>query len=161
LAVATPVGKILPVNLVVFAMFDYDVILGMDWLTKHHANIDYARKRVTLRPWGDIEITFVGSRANTILPVRLAVQARKFIASGDSVFVAFVIETIKKKEEKNLQDIPMVQEFPDVFSTEFSSLPPEREVKFGIECISGTRPISKAPYQMEPAELKELKVQLQ
>jgi hypothetical protein len=33
-------GKILPANLVVFAMFSYNVVLGMDWLTKHHANID-------------------------------------------------------------------------------------------------------------------------
>jgi hypothetical protein len=179
LAVATPVGKtvvcksavcgcplsicgkILPANLVVFAMFGYDVILGMDWLAKHHANIDCARKRVTLRPWGDTEVTFVGSRANTLLPVISAVQARKFIASGDSAFLAFVVEATEKKEEKNLQDIPVVQEFPDVFSTEFSGLPPEREVEFGIECIPGTGPISKAPYRMAPAELKELKVQLQ
>jgi hypothetical protein len=75
--------------------------------------------------------------------------------------LAFVVEATEKKEEKNLQDIPVVQEFPDVFSTEFSGLPPEREVEFGIECIPGTGPISKAPYRMAPAELKELKVQLQ
>jgi hypothetical protein len=124
-------------------------------------NIDCARKRVALRPWGDMEVTFVRSRPNTLLPVIFAVQARKFIASGHSAFVAFVVEATEKKEEKNLQDIPIVQEFLDVFSTEFSGLPPEREVEFGIECILGTGPISKAPYRMAPAELKELKVQLQ
>jgi hypothetical protein len=53
-----------------------------------------------------------------------------------------------------------VQEFSDVFLTKLSSLPLEREVEFGIECIPGTGPISKAPYRMAPAELKELKVQL-
>lgn len=46
-------GKIFPTNLVVFAMFGYDVILGMDWLAKHYANIDCTRKQVTLRLWGD------------------------------------------------------------------------------------------------------------
>jgi hypothetical protein len=154
-------GKILPANLVVFAMFGYDVILGMDWLAKHHANIDCTRKRVTLRPWGDTEVIFVGSRANTLLLVISAVQARKFIVSGDSTFVAFVVEPTEKKEEKNLQDIPAVQEFSDIFSTEFFSLSPEREVEFGIECILGTRPISKVPYRTASIELKELKVQLQ
>ncbi|GLT69311.1 hypothetical protein SLA2020_414700 [Shorea laevis] len=104
LAVATPVGetvvcksavcgcplsicgKILPANLIIFAMFSYDIILEMDWLAKHHANIDCTKKRVTLRPWGDTEVTFVGSQANTLLPVISAVQARKFIASGDLAF---------------------------------------------------------------------------
>jgi hypothetical protein len=37
----------------------------------------------------------------------------------------------------------------------------EREVEFGIECIPGTTLVSKAPYRMAPAELRELKVQLQ
>jgi hypothetical protein len=136
---------------------DVDIILGMDWLTKHHANIDCIRKSVTFRPWGNMEVIFVRSRANILLTVILAIQARKFIASGDSAFVAFVVEAT----EKNLQDIPVVQEFPDIFSMEFSGLTPEREVEFGIECIPGTGPISKAPYQMAPAELKELKDQLQ
>nr|GFA37127.1 putative reverse transcriptase domain-containing protein [Tanacetum cinerariifolium] len=40
-------------------------------------------------------------------------------------------------------------------------IPPEREVEFSIELVSGTQPISKAPYHMAPIELKELKEQLQ
>ena len=40
-------------------------------------------------------------------------------------------------------------------------LPPQREVEFGIECMIGTNPISKAPYRMAPLKLKELKEQLQ
>lgn len=138
LAVATPVGKtvlcksavcscrlsicgkIHPKNLVVFTIFGSDIILGVDWLAKHHANIDCAGKSVTLRPWGDTEVAFVGSWANTLLPVISAVQAWKFIVSGHSAFVAFVV----KASEENLHDIPVVREFPDVSSTEFSGLPP-------------------------------------
>jgi hypothetical protein len=69
LVVATPIGKtvtcsriargcpiainvsILPANLVVLPLHGYDVILGMDWLAKHFASIDCARKLVTLKPW--------------------------------------------------------------------------------------------------------------
>jgi hypothetical protein len=36
--------------------------------------------------------------------------------------------------KKNLEDIPMVCEYPDVFSADYSGLPPLREVEFGIEC---------------------------
>jgi hypothetical protein len=79
LAITAPVGKtvvykrvvcecpvsisrrVLPANLVVLLMFSYDVILGMDWLTKHSAVIDCALKRVTHMPWGEGKVTYVGS----------------------------------------------------------------------------------------------------
>jgi len=56
--------------------------------------------------------------------------------------------------------IPVVQEFLDVFQ-EVPGLPPDREIEFAIELLPGTAPISKAPYRMVPAELAELKKQLQ
>ncbi|XP_016681165.1 uncharacterized protein [Gossypium hirsutum] len=49
----------------------------------------------------------------------------------------------------------------DVFLEELPSLPPEREVEFGIELLSRTTPVSIAPYLMAPKEIKELKAQLQ
>ncbi|TYJ97639.1 Retrotransposon protein [Cucumis melo var. makuwa] len=55
----------------------------------------------------------------------------------------------------------MVREYPDVFPDELPGLPPPREVDFAIELEPGTTPISRAPNRMAPAELKELKVQLQ
>jgi hypothetical protein len=54
----------------------------------------------------------------------------------------------------------VVREYPYVFSTNYSGLPPQREMEFGIDCMPGTNPISKAPYRMAPSELKELKEQL-
>ena len=62
---------------------------------------------------------------------------------------------------EKLEDIPIVKEFPDVFPEELPGLPPDREIEFSIELLPGTGPISKAPYRMAPAELKELKLQLQ
>jgi hypothetical protein len=89
-----------------------------------------------------------------------AVQARKLIVRGDQVFLAFIVAPTEQAK-KNLEDIPVVCEYPDVFSTDYSRLPPQRKVEFGIECVPGTNPISKAPYRMALSELKELKEQLQ
>ena len=79
LAVTTPVGKtvvcklavcecpvsicerVLLPKLVVIPMFSYDVILGMDWLTKYSAVIDCTQKQVTLTPWGEERMMYVGS----------------------------------------------------------------------------------------------------
>ena len=56
-----------------------------------------------------------------------------------------------------IEDIHVVREFPDVFPEDLPGLPPDREVEFSIDLVPGTTPISKAPYRMAPAELKELK----
>ena len=55
----------------------------------------------------------------------------------------------------------MVNEFPDVFPNDLPGHLVDREVEFTVDIMSGTQPISKAPYRMDPAELKELKLQLQ
>ncbi|WMV16379.1 hypothetical protein MTR67_009764, partial [Solanum verrucosum] len=57
--------------------------------------------------------------------------------------------------------IHAVCDFPEVFPENFPGLPPEREVEFPIELIPGSTPISITPYRMAPAELRELKAQLQ
>ena len=55
----------------------------------------------------------------------------------------------------------VVCEYEDVFSDELPVLPPHRDVDFIIELHLGTSPISMTPHRMVPAELQELKVQLQ
>ena len=57
--------------------------------------------------------------------------------------------------------MPVVQEFPKVFSDDITDLPPEREVKFAFDLEPGTSPISIAPYRMSALELCELKKQLE
>jgi hypothetical protein len=122
--------------------------------------IDCVLKQVTLMPWGEEKVTYVGKRVRSLPPTILATQARKLIVGGDQAFLAFIV-TPTKQARKNLEDIPVVYEYPDVFSSDYFGLPPQREVEFGIECVSGANPISKAPYRMVSSELKELKEQLQ
>jgi hypothetical protein len=74
-------------------------------------------------------------------------------------FLAYVIDSNAKEE--NLEDIPIVKEFPDVFPEDLPSLPLDRKIKFSIELVPGIGPLSKAPYRMAPTELRELKLQLQ
>ena len=60
-----------------------------------------------------------------------------------------------------LEDIPVVKEFSDVFPEDLPGIPPDREIDFQIELALGTEPISKAPYRMAPLELKEFKVHME
>jgi hypothetical protein len=59
-----------------------------------------------------------------------------------------------------LEEILMVQEYPDVFLEELSGMPPNRDIEFLIDLLPGTPPISKRPYRMLVNELVELKKQL-
>nr|GFD58572.1 putative reverse transcriptase domain, aspartic peptidase domain protein [Tanacetum cinerariifolium] len=61
----------------------------------------------------------------------------------------------------SIHDQAIVSEFPDVFPDELLGIPPVHKVEFNIKLISGSEPISKAPYRIAPIELKELKDQLQ
>ncbi|KAL5552832.1 hypothetical protein UlMin_040233 [Ulmus minor] len=61
----------------------------------------------------------------------------------------------------SLEDVLVINEFIEVFPEDLPGIPPDREITFEIELLPGTAPISKAPYRMAPAELKELQTQLQ
>ncbi|XP_039039648.1 uncharacterized protein LOC120177640 [Hibiscus syriacus] len=83
------------------------------------------------------------------------IAARKLLLQGCQGFLANVIDNIVK--EKGLDEILIVREFPDVFPLELPGLPLDREVEFQIDMMSGTTPITMAPYRMAPKELQELK----
>jgi hypothetical protein len=61
-------GRVLPANLVVLPMFNYNIILRMDWLTKHSTIIDCILKQVTLTPWEEGKVTYFGKRARSLPP---------------------------------------------------------------------------------------------
>jgi hypothetical protein len=59
-----------------------------------------------------------------------------------------------------LKEILVVQEYPNVFPEELSGMPPDHDIKFLIELVPRTPPISKRPCRMRVNELVELKKQL-
>nr|GEW66139.1 putative reverse transcriptase domain-containing protein [Tanacetum cinerariifolium] len=69
------------------------------------------------------------------------------------------LKTMKANEPK-LEDIPVVRDFPGVFSKDLSGLPPSREGEFCIDLILGAILVAKSPYRLSPIEMQELSNQL-
>ncbi|GKB60109.1 hypothetical protein Tco_0916295, partial [Tanacetum coccineum] len=67
----------------------------------------------------------------------------------------------KKSDEKRLEDIPVVREFPGVFPEDLPGLPPVRQVEFQIDLMPGAVPVAREPYILAPSEMQELSDQLQ
>ncbi|GJU85004.1 putative reverse transcriptase domain-containing protein [Tanacetum coccineum] len=116
----------------------FDVIIGMDWLSYHRAVIDCYEKIVRIPlPNGEI----------------LEVQGER--PKKDPGSLACI-----KADEKKLDDIRVVRDFPEVFPDDLSGLPPVREIEFRIDLIPGASPVVKSPYRLAPSEMSELSNQL-
>ncbi|KAL0536883.1 hypothetical protein IC582_025846 [Cucumis melo] len=152
-------NHVLDVTLLVLDMEDFDVILGMDWLSANHANIDCFGKEVVFNPPSGTSFKFRGASIVCLPKVISAMKASKLLNQGTWGILASVVDT--REPEVSLSSEPVVREYPDVFLDELSGLPPPREIDFAIELEPGTTPILRAPYRMALAELNELKVQLQ
>ncbi|TYK03434.1 gag protease polyprotein [Cucumis melo var. makuwa] len=152
-------GCVIEVTLLVLDMPDFDVILGMDWLAANHASIDCSRKEVAFNPPSMASFKFKGKGSRSSPQIISAIKASKLLSQGTWGILTSVVDT--REVDVSLSSEPVVRDYPDVFPEELPGLPPHREVEFAIELEPGTVPISRAPYRMAPAELKELKVQLQ
>ncbi|GJZ33032.1 putative reverse transcriptase domain-containing protein [Tanacetum coccineum] len=71
-----------------------------------------------------------------------------------------LIKAEDKSEEKRLEDVPIVRDFPEVFPDDFLGILPTRQVEFQIDLIPGVAPVARAPYRLAPSEMKELSDQL-
>jgi len=106
-------GLELRADLMPLDLYDFDVILGMDWLSKHKAQVDCFTKTVTIQGIGDKRVVFKGERK--VLPscVISVLVARKLLKKGCSAWLAHVREL--EKGSIDLASIPVVREFQDVF----------------------------------------------
>ncbi|XP_073057272.1 uncharacterized protein [Primulina eburnea] len=127
--------------------------------SKNHTIVDCQKKDIRLQTSTKEEVIYQG-KSKERKSLLSASQAWKAIKGGEEIYLA-VINEFKEEEVPRLEEIPIVQEFPDVFPEELPREIPDREVEFEINLVLGAAPISKAPYRMAPAELKELKEQLQ
>ncbi|XP_021722872.1 uncharacterized protein LOC110690361 [Chenopodium quinoa] len=151
---------VFPSNLIEFNLGDLDVILGMDWLSLYKAKIDCELQRVHLSdPLGK---TVSYRRFGEPKGIRIisSLKVKKLVSKGYPLYCCCV-QDLSKGDNRKIEDVPIVNEFLDVFPDETSGMPPKREVEFTIDLIPGATPISKAPYRMAPAEMSELKVQLE
>jgi hypothetical protein len=129
-------SKVFQTNLLTLGLDGIDVILGMDWMTNHKVTLGIAERR--------IEITSPGVGASTLyLPLRESMDPSAYVSIAT-----------------NLEEIPVVCDYPDVFPDDLPGMPQDRDIEFVIELQPGTPPISKRAYRMPPKELVELKTQL-
>jgi hypothetical protein len=128
-------------NIIIFDSKGIDVILGMDWLSKHKVLIDCAKKSV-----------------------KFTTEDGKELVYGTELLVTSKGATnhlkLNKLEADQNQDVWIVDQYPDVFPEELSGKPPDRNIEFVIELIPGTAPIYKSPYRMSDKQLAGLKEQI-
>ncbi|GJS97792.1 putative reverse transcriptase domain-containing protein [Tanacetum coccineum] len=154
------------VDLMPVEMGTYDVIIGMDWLTKYQAVIDCAKKIVRI-PFGSEILIFHGdgsrNKRETRLNIISCTKTQKYLLKGCHVFLAHITikETGDKSKKKQLQDVPIVKNFLEVFPEDLPGLPHTRQVEFHIDLVPGAAPVARAPYRLAPSEMKELADQLQ
>ncbi|GKA87831.1 putative reverse transcriptase domain-containing protein [Tanacetum coccineum] len=154
------------IDLMPVELGSFDVIIGMDWLRRYHAVIVCDEKLVQV-PYGNETLTFCGNEGSNGRESRLSViscsKAQEYMAKGCQVFLA-QISTKKeedKSERKQIEDVPIVRDFPEVFPEDLPGLPPARPVEFQIELVPGAASVARAPYRLAPSEMKELSEQLQ
>ncbi|KAL9250173.1 Retrovirus-related Pol polyprotein from transposon 17.6-like protein [Drosera capensis] len=148
-----------PVDLIILDLHDFEIVLGMNWLERHKAVMNCEKKTIKLQSPKGGRLFFHGEGSRPDLQIISAMRASRFLKKGCQGYLCSLESPVS--QELSTDDIPVVRDYPDVFPDELPRLPPTRELDFNIELVPGAALISKAPYRMAPAELKELKTQLE
>ena len=114
---------VFPVDLMVLPLLDLDVILGMDWLTRHRAVVNCYTKEVIFELPGQSRVVFCGDRQAVPSCLVSAMSAFQMIKDGCQAYLAHVIDS--SLAAKEIKDIPVVREFPDVFPEDLRGLLPD------------------------------------
>ncbi|KAA3483720.1 DNA/RNA polymerases superfamily protein [Gossypium australe] len=138
-----------PANLMLLPFDEFDVILGMDWLTMHSAIVNYRRKTIELKCHNNEIIRIEYDDLNSLPVVISSMLARRFMRKGCEAYLAYVLDTKVTKKLKQFQLCASIQ------------MCFQKSYRFGIELVPGITSISLALYKMTPTELKELEAQLQ
>nr|GEV73235.1 putative reverse transcriptase domain-containing protein [Tanacetum cinerariifolium] len=126
------------IDLMPVPLGSFDVIIGMDWLTKYHGVIIYDEKIVRV-PFGREMLFFQGNKDNqreeSRLNIILCTKAQEYLSKGCDVFLAQVTtkEAKDKSKGKRLEDVSIVKDFPKVFPEDLPGIPPTRPVEFQID----------------------------
>nr|GEV20980.1 hypothetical protein [Tanacetum cinerariifolium] len=127
------------IDLIPLGHGSFDVIVGMDWLSEHKAEI-VCHEKVVRIPLESGEILIIQGECTP-----------RIMKSISNV----------KVDEPKLSDIFVVRDFVEVFPEDLSGLPPQRQVEFCIDLVLGATSVAKSPYHLAPLEMQELFAQLQ
>eukprot|EP00253_Pinus_taeda_P015904 PITA_15904 len=157
----TIVDQPITADLNILPLGSYDILIGMDWLEKHWSLVDCKTKIIYYRDQQGNSKEVQGIKRPVQVRPITANQLVKCIRKGYQVYAIQVGFANSKDKTASLNNIPVIQEFSDVFPEEIPGLPPRRDIDFTIELVPGSTPVSRAPYRMSIPELTELKMQLQ
>ncbi|KAI3815255.1 hypothetical protein L1987_14917 [Smallanthus sonchifolius] len=127
-------GETFPIDLIPMTMGEFDVIVERDWLSLYRANILCGPKAIQLVSPSGKTLFIRGERTSGLLLCSY-LQAMRYIAHGCKAFLACV--TNSNRGVVKIHDVPIVNQFVDVFPEELPEIPPGREVEFGIDLIPG------------------------
>lgn len=94
----------------------FDIIIDMDWLSLHRADIMCYEKAICLN------LIIYGDKPGTSLRIISSIQAQKYLRKEYYAFLAHVVDT--SLDTKELKSIPVVSDFPEIFPEELQGLPP-------------------------------------
>ncbi|GJU17895.1 putative reverse transcriptase domain-containing protein [Tanacetum coccineum] len=130
-------GHPFDIDLMLIELGSFNGIISLDWSRRCHA-VTVCDEKLVQIPYGNETLTFCGNETQ--------ISAKK---------------KEDKSEGKQIKDVPIVRDFPEVFPEDLPGLPPARPVKFQVDLIPGAAPVARAPYRLAPSEMKESSEQLQ
>ncbi|WVZ10401.1 hypothetical protein V8G54_014931 [Vigna mungo] len=142
-------GRRFKVNLICLPLQGLEIILGMDWLSTNHILLDCGEKKL------------VFPNEHEYQPISLGVLRQEIFEGASCFLVMSHLEGDSSMPLDQAANLPVVADYLDVFPEEVPGLPPPREVEFSIDLVPQAGPISIALYRMSPAELVELKKQIE
>ena len=125
------------VDLIILEMVDFDVILGMTWLSLNFAIFDCNGKTVTLAKRGTDPLVWEGDYISTIVRIIFFLRSKRMVSKGCLSFLAHLRDNTSKVP--SIESVLIVNEFLDVFLTNLPGIPPDRDINFCIDLELGTR----------------------
>ncbi|XP_076901768.1 uncharacterized protein LOC143556298 [Bidens hawaiensis] len=121
----------LNIDLIPFKLGSFDLVVGMDWLSRNQAKVVYAEKLIRIPLPSGETLIIQGEKPDRNLKVISCMKARKLLRKQCYAFLAHVVN--KKSEVKKIQDNSIVKDYPEVFPDDLLGLPPSRQVEFRID----------------------------
>ncbi|XP_056697564.1 uncharacterized protein [Spinacia oleracea] len=132
----------------------------MDWLAMFKDKIDCEKQKIHLKTSLEKVVSYRHFGNPGSVGIITAMELVKLVNKGNLISLCNVrdLEHVMKEQP---EDIAVVNELLDVFSEEILGMSPNRPIDFTVDLIPETAPISKSPYRMAPAEMSELKGELE
>ncbi|XP_076896741.1 uncharacterized protein LOC143549831 [Bidens hawaiensis] len=157
-------SHLFPIDLMPIELGSFDLVIGIDWLSEHRAEVVCHEKIVRVPLPGGETLIVHGEKESATVGIISLMKARKLLRKCHTAILALITDKGTDEaveEEVSIDQIPIVRDFPEVFPEDLPGLPPHRQVEFQIDLTQGAVPVARAPYRLAPKELEELSKQLQ